>query len=108
MEKSNGNGQVKDEGLLALKAAFDGAQFLNAEAKEVSERILLGQHRQQQIPDNLVMEIYATITEGVNMALEFTSDDGNGYIAYVESYNDMLKLLDGGLDVVEVTPDAQL
>ena len=105
MPKTKGNGHFQDEGLIAIREAFADAQFFDIEAKEVSERIMLGQHRDKQIPDSMVMEIYGSITEGHKLELAFTSDAGNGYIAHIESYADMIKMLDGGLEAMLVLVD---
>ena len=92
------NGKIIDQGLDALKAAFEDAQFLSAEAKEASERIQLGEHRRIGVPDNIIMEVYGSVTEGTNICLEFTSDEGKGYMCSIESYADLIKFMTGDLD----------
>ncbi len=95
---SQGNGHMApDKGLAALQLAFEGAQYLDADAKAVAEQLQLGKHRSMNIPDALIMEVYGSITEGKNIELAFTSDDGNGFVANLESYADMLGLLAGTL-----------
>jgi len=103
-----GNGKIIDEGLAALKAAFDGAQYLSVEAKECSERIQLGEHRQQNIPDVLIMEVYGSITAGRNIALEFRADSGRGFVAHLESYEDLNALMAGTFEAIPIEqPEAQ-
>jgi hypothetical protein len=95
----SGNGHDKDEGLMAIRAAFEGAQYLDADGKECANLMMLGAHREQQIPDNLIVEVYASLTEGRNVQLKFVSDETQkGYVACIESYSDMLKLMQGELD----------
>ena len=99
---ANGNGKVIDEGLMALKAAFDGAKFLDADAKACSELMMLGKHRERQIPDNVIMEIYGMITEGSNVQLKLdaTADGDVGFIANLESYADMAAFMQGTFEAI--------
>ena len=82
---------------MALTESFKDAQFLSADAKAASEMIQLGIHREQQIPDNVIMEVYGSITEGKNIQLGFTNDSGGGYQANIESYADLIAMMDGSL-----------
>ena len=93
-----GNGKLTDEGLMALKAAFDGAKYQDTDAFDAAGLIMLGKHREQEIPDNLIMEIYGTVTEGKNIQLEFTSKSGSGYVANIESFADLVGLMQGTLE----------
>jgi len=97
--KGNGHDSAVDEGLIALRAAFKGAKFLDTDAKDAAGMIQLGAHREQNIPDSTVMEVFGLITEGSNCQLKFESDAGTGYVANIETYADLVSFMQGDLEV---------
>jgi len=99
---TGGNGKVRDEGLLAINAAFEGAKYLEEDAKRAAELMKIGRHRNLEISDAQAMELYAIITEGKKFQIERTNSNGEGYRANVENYTDLAALFDGSLssDVV--------
>lgn len=103
---TKGNGHATDEGLQAIKEAFTDAQYLDPNGKECANLMMIGAHREQEIPDNLIMEVYATITSGRNVRLEFTSDEGNGYVACIEGYEDLINLMQGTLEAMPLRADS--
>lgn len=106
---SKGNGKIHDEGLMAIKAAFDGAKYTDTDAFDAASLIMLGTHREQQIPDNVIMEIYASITEGKNIQLGLDPQPGDtGYVVNIESYADMVAFMTGTLEAFPVTDGARV
>ena len=103
---TKGNGDIHDQGLLAIKAAFDGAQYLNTDAFDAANLMILGKHREQEIPDGVIMEIYGTLTEGKKMALNFTNNAGDGYQANIETYADLVAFMNGTFAVLPVEQGA--
>jgi hypothetical protein len=103
-EMTKGNGTMFDEGLMAIKASFEGAQYLSTDAFDAASLIMLGTHRKQQIPDNVIMEVYGAITEGKNIQLKLDADsDGDvGFIANIESYADMVAFMKGTLEATPI------
>jgi len=99
---SKGNGKMIDEGLAAIKLAFKDAKFLDADGKECANLMMLGAHRTVEIPDNLIMDMYGSITSGRNVELSFESNEGNGYTAQLTSYGDLIKLMQGTLEAAVV------
>ena len=102
---SNGNGRVLDEGLIAINEAFDGAKYLEEDAKIAAEHMKVGRHRGLEISDSQAMNMYAMITEGKKFQVTRTNSEGVGYQANVESYADLVALFDGGLVAQEVYYD---
>lgn len=96
MSEGNG-GTVIDEGLAALKMAFDDSKFYNNYAKQCAELIIMGAHREMNIPDAVIMEVYGSITEGKKMSLKFETNAGKGFIANIESYGDLISFMKGKL-----------
>jgi len=94
---TGGNGKVRDEGLLAINAAFEGAKYLEEDAKRAADLMKIGRHRNLEISDAQAMELYAIITEGKKFQIERTNSNGEGYLARVESYADLADLFDGTL-----------
>ena len=92
------NGQAHDEGLKAIELAFEDAKYLDADGKECANLMILGAHREIEIADNVIMEIFGSITEGKNVKMTFATDSGNGYEVHIENYGDMVKLMQGTLD----------
>jgi len=69
---SEGNGAAaSDPGLQLIKEAFEDAQYLSIEAKDAAHMIQLGAHREQEIPDQVIMSIYGTLTEGKKAQIEW-------------------------------------
>jgi len=104
---SKGNGEIHDQGLLAIKAAFDGAQYLNSDAFDAASLMILGKHREFEIPDNAIMEIYGTLTEGKKTQFSFTNESGDGYIVNIESYTDLVAFMQGTLPAHVITQGAE-
>lgn len=106
---SEGNGAAaSDPGLQLIKEAFEDAQYLSIEAKDAAHMIQLGAHREQEIPDQVIMSIYGTLTEGKKAQIEFQSKSGNGYVAHIESYSDMILFMQGNMPVVRLEPGIKL
>ena len=83
---------------MAIKASFDGAKYTSADAFDAASLMMLGKHREYQIPDNVIMEVYAAITEGKNIQLGLDAEPGDtGYVANLESYADMVSFMQGRL-----------
>ncbi len=102
-----GNGELMDEGLMAIKASFDGAKYLSPDAFDAANLIMLGKHRENQIPDNVIMEVYAAITEGKNIQLGLDPKPGDiGYVANIESYADMVAFIQGTLKATPIGMNA--
>ncbi len=95
--KTNGHDKVADEGLMALRRSFKGAKYLNSLGKKAAQMMMRGAHRNQQIPDAVIMEVYAGVTAGKNVQLKLESDEGKGYVANIESYADMIAFMEGSL-----------
>lgn len=93
-----GNGQTHDEGLKAIRLAFKDAQYTDADGKECANLMMLGAHRSLEVPDNVIVEVYASITAGKNVKLGLKTDSGSGYTVFIESYGDMIKFLQGTLE----------
>lgn len=102
MSQKKGNGKLRDEGLMVLKEAFAGAKYLEPDGKVAAELIMLGSHRERQIPDNLIMEVYGTVTEGKNASLTFRATSGRGYVANIESYADLILFIKGELECLTI------
>ncbi len=102
----NGHDKYADERLMGLRHAFKEAWFLNNLGRKCAEMIVLGMHRKQHIPDAIIMEIYGSITEGKDIELIFTSDEGNGYRTNIESYADLIKLMRGDLAATPIVKAA--
>lgn len=100
--KPNGHDKVADEGLMALRRSFADAKYLNSLGQKCAHMMMRGAHRSQQIPDAVIMEVYASITMGKNIQLTMQSDDGHGYVANIESYADMIKFMQGELLAGEI------
>ena len=96
MRKLNGH-DLDDEGLLAIKASFKGASFLDTDAYDAATLMQAGEHRKQDVPDTLIMEIYGSITEGKNICLERKYKSGGGYIVKIENYKDLVQFIQGDL-----------
>ena len=103
---SEGNGKLLDEGLMALKASFDGAKFQSTDAFDAAGLIMLGTHREQHIPDAVIMEVYGIITEGKNVQLGFTAKTGKGYTANIESFADLVSMMNGTLAAHQIEQGA--
>jgi len=102
-----GNGKIHDEGLLAIKASFEGAKYISTDAFDAASLMMLGTHREQQIPDNVIMEVYAAITEGTNIQLALDPKPGDiGYVANIESYADMVAFMQGTLEATPIGMNA--
>ena len=102
--KTNGHDKVVDEGLVALRRSFADAQYLSSEARDVAHMMMRGVHREQQIPDAMIMEVYGAITSGKCIQLKMDADAGGGYIANIESYADMIKFMQGTLEAGVIDP----
>ena len=94
----SGNGQSHDEGLKAIELAFKDAKYTDADGKECANLMILGAHRNVEIPDNLIMEIYGSLTDGKNVKLGFKAASGQGYDVCIENYGDMIKFMQGTLE----------
>ena len=95
-----GNGKIADMGLKAISVAFEDAKFTSTDAFDAVNLMKLGTHRDQGCPDNVIMEIYASVTEGKNVQLKLEQvKDGLGYVANIESYADMVDFMQGNLEV---------
>ena len=102
--KSNGHDKTVDEGLMALRRSFDAAKYTSIDARDAAILMMRGAHREQQIPDSVIMEVYASITAGKNIHLDMKTDDGHGYVACIESYADMIKFMQGELFAGVIEP----
>lgn len=103
---SEGNGKVEDRGLLAINAAFEGAKYLEADAKKAAELMKIGKHRELEISDATAMELYAIVTEGKSFEIVRRNSKGEGFKCNVESYSDLLMLFEGTLPGEQVYADA--
>lgn len=105
---STGNGRVRDEGLLAINAAFEGARYLEDEAKRAAELMKIGKHRELEISDGQAMELYAIVTEGNRCEIERLNSKGEGYRASISSYKELADFFAGELMAEAVTePDRE-
>lgn len=105
MEKENS--LLVDEGLAAIRHSFDGAQYINDTARECAERMMLGEHRDLELPDSAIMEIYGIITSGEKVRLKRTNDNGDGFLVHIESYEDLLSLIKQEADAQLITGEAE-
>lgn len=94
----SGNGQLVDEGLTAIRMAFDGHQFVNDAAKQCAELMMAGAHRHLEIPDSAAMEMYGIVTQGSGGAITRTNSEGKGFRAVISSYEDLAELFAGKLE----------
>ena len=102
---TKGNGQIVDEGLTALKQCFEGAKYLEADAKRAAELMLIGKHRELEISDATAMQMYAMVTEGKCFDMTRTNSEGIGYQVQIESYTNLADLFAGELEAAEVQVD---
>ncbi len=100
-----GNGQA-DQGLLGLNAAFEGAKYTCIEAHECAQLMMMGRHREQEIPDGFAMALYDGVTRGQNQQLMRRGKSGAGYVVHIESYKDLASFFKGTLEAIEVEPEA--
>jgi len=91
---SNGNGRVRDEGLIAINESFRGAKFLEQDAKLCADLLCIGSHRELEISDAVAMEMFATITEGKCFTITRLNTQGQGYQANIENYGDLAELFE--------------
>ena len=103
---SKGNGRVVDEGLIAINKAFEGAKYLDADAKAAAELMKVGKHRELEISDAQAMELYALVTEGKKFQIDRRNSKGDGYRCNVESYADLHLLCAGELEGETIHADA--
>lgn len=99
------NGKLADEGQLAMATVFKGATFLSEEARLCSQMMIAGAHREMELPDSAIMEIYGLITEGKPAVVERTNSAGYGYKARIENYAELLAFLKGELEAEVVGDD---
>ena len=99
---TEGNGKILDEGLIAINEAFDGAKFLEEDAKIAAEYMKIGKHRDLEISDAQAMEMYAIVTEGKMFEVTRRNSKGEGYKANVENYSDLADYFAGELEAQTV------
>lgn len=97
--KLNGQDKNADAGLTAVRASFSDAKYQSIEARDAAILMMRGAHRDMEIPDAVIMEAYGMICEGNSVQLAFKSDDGKGYFANIESHADLIKFMQGELEV---------
>lgn len=93
-----GNGKLVDEGLTALKLCFEGAKYLEVDAKRCAELMQLGEHRNLEISDGVAMQMYAMVTEGKKFEMTRRNSEGEGYRVNVENYTHLADLFAGDLE----------
>jgi hypothetical protein len=106
--KSNGHDKTIDKGLIALQQSFEGAKYLNGMGKKCAELMQKGAHREMNIPDAIIMEVYGVITAGENVEIEFKSNTGHGFKAQIESYADLIAFMLGKHPVEEMQPPGEM
>lgn len=97
--KANGHDIKADAGLTAVKASFADAQYQSIDARDCALLMMRGAHRKLEIPDAVIMEAYGMICCGNKVQLKFKTKAGKGYLAQIESYADLIKFMQGELDV---------
>lgn len=107
-KKENGNGKdTLDEGLIAIHMAFKDAKYLEVAAKECAELMKLGCHRQLELSDAAAMQLYAVVTEGKKVQVERRNTKGEGYLANIESYENLRDFFNGTLEAQTIlSPEA--
>lgn len=97
-----------DEGLRALRVAFQDAVYINDDARECAELMMRGTHRQLEIPDAAAMQLYEQVTMGQPVGLTRTNARGEGYRVLVRDYAQLAALFRGELlaEKVEAPPAA--
>ncbi len=105
MKEAKPNGKMADEGQLAMATVFKDAVFLCDGARLCSQMMIAGAHRELELPDSAIMEVYALITEGKPATVERTNSAGYGYKARIENYAELLAFLRGELEAEVVGDD---
>ena len=95
MSAGNGHDKVVDEGLIAIQSSFSDAKFLNSLGRQCAQLMQMGAHREFNIPDAIIMEVYGIVTEGANVEIKFQKDSGHGFKAQIESYADLIAFMKG-------------
>jgi len=96
--KPNGHDASADKGLTAVQASFADAQYQCIEARDAAILMMRGAHREMEIPDAVIMEAYGMVTRGHKCEIRFKTDEGRGYIANIESFEDLIKFMQGELE----------
>lgn len=105
MSEPKPNGKMADEGQLAMATCFKDAAFVSEEARECSQMMIAGAHRELELPDAVIMEVYGLVTEGKAAVVTRTNNEGEGYRARIESYGELLSFLKGELEAEIVSDD---
>ena len=100
--KANGHDEKADAGLTAVQAAFSDAKYPSIEARDAAILMMKGAHREMEIPDSVIMEAYGMVTQGNSVEIKFKTDEGHGYMANITSYSDLIKFMQGDLEVFEL------
>jgi hypothetical protein len=104
VEEPKPNGKLVDEGLLAIHTVFQDYDFLCDDAFDCYQMMVAGAHRELELPDSVIMEVYGLVTEGKAAVVTRTNSEGAGYRARIESYAELLSFLKGELEA-EVVSD---